>query len=164
MSFVSGGALPCVVHIFRGAGLMFMGGSCGLQVLGIVCGHWVIVCGRWVVVCGQYALFMCNIHHLWVGADVHGCGCLVVICGHVGAMVCVVLCVIWSLLAGMNGTNIDGTYLETTTTNDEIIVIHHLVATSLSVTWHLETPILLIGLAMWRCHIMTCHCRGCGRG
>ena len=164
MSFVSGGALLCAVHIFRGVGLMFMGGSCGLQVLGIVCGHWVIVHGCWVVVCGWYALFMCDIHHLWVGADVHGHGCLVVVCGHVGPMVCVVLYDIWLLLARTDRMNIDGTYLETTTMNDEIIVIHHLVATSLSVTWHLETPILLVGLVMWRCHVMTHHCRGCGHG
>ena len=159
--FVSGGALLHAAHIVRHGGLVFMGIGCGLRVLSSVCGRWVIVRGRWVVVCGrqgvvcgQYALFVWGICPSWVGTGVQGRRRSVVVCGHIVAMVCVLLCVIWSSLARTDGTNISDTYLETTTTNHEIIVIHHLVATSLSVMWQLEAPIPLIGLVMWRCNVV----------
>ena len=150
--FVSGGALPHVAHIVRCGGLMFVGSSCGLRVLSGVCGCWVIVhgpcvvvCGRQGVVCGWYVSFACGIGPLWVGTDVQGHRCSVVICWHVDAVVCVVSCVVWSSLVRMDSTKINDTYLETTTKNNKIIVVHHLVATSLSVMWQLEAPILGVG-------------------
>ena len=56
------------------------------------------------------------------------------------------------------------TYLETTTTNDEIVIVRHLVAMSLSVTWQLEAPIPLIGLVTWRCNVVVAEVAGMGDG
>jgi len=50
--------------------------------------------------------------------------------------------------------------IETTTTNDNIVVIHRVLATSQLATWHPESPMLLlmclalIQLVTWRCHIV----------
>ena len=171
VSFVSDGGLPHATHIVRRGGLMFVGGSWGLQVLSSVCGpwvvvrgHWVVICGHQGVVCGRYALFACSICPSWVGTNVQGHGCSVVVCGHIGAVVCVVLCVVWSSLARTDGTEITDTYLQTTTTNDEIVVVCHLVATSLSVTWQLEAPIPLVGLVTWCCNIVVAEVVGVGDG
>ena len=185
VSFVSGGALLHAAHIVRRGGLMFVGDGCGLWVLSSVCGRWVVVCGCWVVVhgcwvvvcgcsvvvcgcqgviCGRYASFACSIRPSWVGTDVQGCGCSVVVCGHIGAMVCVVSCVMLSLLVRTDGTKINNTYLHTTMTKDEIIIVHCLVATSLSVMWQLEAPIPLIGFVTWRCNVIVAEVAGMGDG
>ena len=82
----------------------------------------------------------------------------------VGTLVpwCVMSCVVWSSLARMDGTEITDTYLQTTTTNDESIILCRLVATSLSVTWKLEAPIPLIGLVTWRCKVLVAEVAGMG--
>ena len=58
----------------------------------------------WAVglVCMQYTSFVGG------GADVGGHGCSVVICVHIGVMLCVVLCVEWSMLVRIDKTMFNG--------------------------------------------------------
>ena len=68
---------------------------------------------------------------------------LVFRCGHGGAVSCAgwgdVSCAGWSPLARWDGMKVR-LLTEQQTTNDDIVVVRRLVATSLSATWHLQTP------------------------
>jgi len=50
--------------------------------------------------------------------------------------------------------------IETTMTNNDIIIIHRVLATSQPAMWHPESPmpssmhLALIWLVMWRCHVV----------
>ena len=49
-----------------------------------------------------------------------------------------------SALARLEGTRVGVLTIDDSITNDDIVVIHHLVATSLSATWHLQI-VLVVG-------------------
>ena len=105
MSFVSGGALLCVVHLVFGQWLWFAGAEHCVWALG--CCLWALGCHLWVPDCHLWA-FTGGICHPRVGANVRGHGCLVVVSGHIGAVACVVSCVVWSSLVRMDGTKVNG--------------------------------------------------------
>ena len=114
-----------------------MGGGHPLWVLGVVRGAGLLFLGAGLSIVGAGARWCEHIVR----------GCWFVDCGRGGD----VSCAGWSPLARW-----DGVTHQTTMTNDDIIVVHCLVATSPRATWHLQTPptvlfhcdVALFGLAV----------------